>query len=177
MKSGRLQLTRALAECGRHGVKLVPLTQGQFAIVDDEDFERISRHKWYAAWDARTRSFYAARNAPDPLRGGQITLKMHRVVMGQPYRSNGDEVDHVNKNTLDNRKKNLQVLSVAEHRRKHRNDPRRDASEWGVGVKRRPNGRFQAEASLDGKKHHIGTYATQEQAQAAHADFLESLPL
>ena len=41
--------------------RLIPLTQGQFAQISTEDFERVSQFKWYAKWNTCTRSFYAVR--------------------------------------------------------------------------------------------------------------------
>ncbi len=42
-------------------MKLIELTQGQAAIVDDEDYEELNQHKWYAQWNKGTKSFYAGR--------------------------------------------------------------------------------------------------------------------
>ena len=33
--------------------KLIPLTKGEFAIVDEEDYEWISKNKWYLASDSK----------------------------------------------------------------------------------------------------------------------------
>ena len=41
-------------------------------------------------------------------------IRLHRAIMGNPK---GMDVHHINGNTLDNRKCNLQVLSPEEHRR------------------------------------------------------------
>ena len=41
-------------------MKIIILTQGKFAVVDDKDFERISQHKWYAYKGHRT--YYAVRD-------------------------------------------------------------------------------------------------------------------
>lgn len=156
------------------GGRRIPLTRGQSAIVDEEDFERLNAHKWCALWDPGKRSFYAVRGAPDPLRGGRVTLRMHRAIMGQPA-GNGMHVDHVDGNTLDNRKQNLQVLTPVEHAHKHRNEPQRNASEGGIGVKRTPSGRFRAYANHGGERHHFGTHDTPEEARAARARFVGSL--
>ena len=42
-------------------MKRISLTQGQFALVDDEDYKRVNQYKWYASYSPRTQSFYAAR--------------------------------------------------------------------------------------------------------------------
>lgn len=79
-------------------MKQIPLTKGQFAIVDDEDFEELSKHKWYAQRGGPF--YYAARRN---WKTGELLL-MHRVVMQTPK---GMVCDHINHNTLDNRKHNL----------------------------------------------------------------------
>lgn len=43
-------------------MKEIPLTQGQVALVDDEDFERVNAFKWCAKWHSKTKSFYAVRS-------------------------------------------------------------------------------------------------------------------
>ncbi len=45
-------------------MKLIPLTQGQFAIVDDEDFESLNRFKWYAR---KTKYGFASPNFKEGL--------------------------------------------------------------------------------------------------------------
>ena len=42
-------------------MKLIPLTQGQFALIDDEDYEKISACRWFAHPDRCTKSYRAAR--------------------------------------------------------------------------------------------------------------------
>ena len=42
--------------------KQIPLTQGYFATVDDEDYDFLSRWKWYARKDQK--NFYAQRLEP-----------------------------------------------------------------------------------------------------------------
>ena len=89
-------------------MKKIPLTQGFYATVDDEDFERINRYKWYAYKSNNT--IYARRNVRTGSKR-QTAIQMHRDVMGCTA---GDKkiVDHKNFNGLDNRKENLQVVSI-----------------------------------------------------------------
>ena len=81
--------------------KIIPLTQDKEAIVDDEDFVKLSTHKWFYA------EGYAAR------KGGkwphQTTIRMHNAVMDPPV---GMEVDHIHGNKLDNRKSELRICTA-----------------------------------------------------------------
>ncbi len=75
----------------------IPLSQGLHAIVDPEDYEELSKHKWSAAVGKHT--CYACRMGPE---GKPIF--MHRVIMKTPPDM---IVDHINLDGLDNRKRFL----------------------------------------------------------------------
>jgi len=91
-------------------MKEIHLTRGLTTKVDDEDYERLSIHKWYALEGVKR--FYAARNVPCD--GGQKRIFMHREIMNTPK---GVQVDHKNGNDLDNRKDNLRNCSRVENNR------------------------------------------------------------
>jgi len=80
----------------------IPLTQGKYAIVDPENYERLNKYKWYASKGGST--FYAVRSAWDSINKKKRTIKMHREIINPPYPL---VVDHINRNGLDNRKANL----------------------------------------------------------------------
>jgi hypothetical protein len=81
-------------------MKRIPLTQGQFAIVDNADYELVVRYKWCAVWSEGSRTFYAAHMFP----GENKLTPMHRFIMGLYGRQ---QTDHRNHNGLDNRRSNL----------------------------------------------------------------------
>lgn len=41
-------------------MKLIPLTNGQNTMVDDEDYEWLSQYTWYACYDPKRGDIYAA---------------------------------------------------------------------------------------------------------------------
>ncbi|MBN2594285.1 MAG: HNH endonuclease [Sedimentisphaerales bacterium] len=102
-----LLLLYRLARYG-YAFRRIKLTQGKYAIVDPEDFERLNKHKWYAAKDSRT--FYATRKK----RIGKkfVSLGMHRQILNPPAHL---MVDHINHNGLDNRKANLRLATCAQN--------------------------------------------------------------
>ncbi len=81
-------------------VRRIPLTDGYYALVDEADYEALSRHNW------RYYNGYAARQQ------GRKTIYMHRQIMDPP---DGMMVDHVNRNKLDNRRTNLRVCTRREN--------------------------------------------------------------
>lgn len=85
--------------------KKIKLKDGVYAIVDESDYEELSKHKWTLKGDG-----YAHRGTPRPERKW---ILMHRQIM-QPLTSM--QVDHINGNRLDNRRCNLRICTLAENR-------------------------------------------------------------
>lgn len=80
-------------------MKLIPLTQGKFAMVDDADYEAVSQFKWHV--DKKGRRFYAARTLYKP--GGKRTNQyIHQLLMPGVSR-----VDHRDGNGLNYQRENL----------------------------------------------------------------------
>jgi len=85
----------------------IPLTRGMTALVDDGDFEMLSGFKWHA-----TSTGYAARSVWAG--GRKVPCYMHRMIL---LPDPGQEVDHINRDPLDNRRSNLRTATSAENRR------------------------------------------------------------
>ena len=94
--------------------KQIPLTQGKVALVDNEWFDKLNRHKWFA--QKRGYGYYAARNMRIGNKG--IILSMHREILGLKYKD-GKIADHKNRITLDNRLSNLRIVSKTVNNRNH----------------------------------------------------------
>jgi len=89
----------------------IALTQGQVALIDDDDFELVSRYKWCAAWDPSTKSFRAITTIRKD-DGKRTALLMHRLIMNA---NKGEEVDHIHHFTLDNRKSELRLCTRSQN--------------------------------------------------------------
>jgi hypothetical protein len=87
----------------------IELTQGLKTVIDDEDFHLVSGLKWHAARD-RFGLVYA-RTGRSKRRPGQA-VSMHRLLMGDPP---GLVVDHIDHDTLNNRRANLRICTRAEN--------------------------------------------------------------
>ena len=95
------------------------MTQGKYAIVDPDDYERLNKHKWHAVNSRHT--FYAERVVR--VGGGrQAIIKMHREIIEI---GDGKYCDHINHNGLDNRKANLRPATRAENNRNRRKSNKR----------------------------------------------------
>jgi hypothetical protein len=82
-------------------VKEIKLTKNKISIIDDEDFDRVSKYKWHClANDYAARKFYYEKKD-----GKWVTkyIRLHQFVLNEFNK----EIDHINGNRLDNRKENL----------------------------------------------------------------------
>lgn len=141
-------------------MKLIRLTKGQFAMVDDDDFERLSKHKWYAQRSRNT--FYAQRNVTIG-RKKRRTVHMHREVTGT---ADHLQCDHIDGNGLNNQRSNLRECT---HQQNRRNTQKRIASKSRfIGVTRRSDGeRWVASIKIQGKRQHLGSFLLEEDAARA----------
>ena len=143
--------------------RLIPLTQGLYAIVDENDYEWIMKYRWYAAWSPILHGYYALRHE---LEGKRETIKMHREILGLA-KTDPREGDHVHpENTLDNRRNNLRSASNLDNARNQRRP--RNSSTGFKGVTKNSNGSFRARVRDGVKTIHLGYFPTAELAYEAY---------
>ena len=140
----------------------IELTKGYKTMVDDEDYEGVSQHKWFAHVDYRG-GVYARRQRRDGNK--QVTVLMHREITGVPR---GMEVDHIDGETLDNRRENLRVCTHSQNR-KNTHGSHGDVLYKGVCYNKGQD-RYTAKIGCDGKQHWIGYFKTPEEAALAYND-------
>lgn len=87
--------------------KEVILNREKVVLVDDEDFEWLSNYSW--TYNPHGGG-YASRT--DRSGAKQKTVLMHRAIMGAVK---GQQVDHINRNRLDNRRCNLRICTPAQN--------------------------------------------------------------
>lgn len=136
-------------------------------LVSDEDYEYLSQFNWH-----RMATGYAGSTmGHDPRRKGEShpgPKTMHRVIMvrmvGELPKSY--EVDHVNRNRLDNTRDNLRPCTKAQNMAHIASETYQRASRF-RGVSKRRN-RWGAHITVDNKFKHLGLFATEEEAAAAY---------
>ena len=143
-------------------MKEIQLTQGKVALVDDEDFEYLSQWKWYA--NKSSGNYYAITTK---LVNGvffNYKLLMHRVIMNEPYKLS---VDHINHNTLDNRKCNLRVCTHAENMYNNKLSKNNTTGFKGVRFNKNSN-KYLAYIGYQNKDIFLGSYKTIIEAAEAY---------
>lgn len=142
-------------------MKEIPLTKGQTAIVDDEDYKRISSYKWSYHGGARG---YAARGMH--INGKTHIMKLHHEIIGRPPK--GYEVDHINGNRFDNRRCNLRLVT---HQQNIFNTQKRRAAIPGAnpsrykGVNwRNDRGKWCSRITINGQRIYLGLFTTEREA-------------
>ena len=141
----------------------IPLTQGQVALIDDEDYDLVSQYKWCASWNKRTKSYYAKTNIRKA-DGTWTMLQMHRLIMNA---QKDEQVDHINHDTVDNRKSELRLCTHSQNSHNQGRNSKNTSGYKGVHWYKRDK-KWQAQIKLNGKKIHLGYFSTPEEAHAAY---------
>lgn len=143
--------------------KLVPLTQGQFAIVDECDFERVTQHKWHAAKRSNG-GFYAQRT----LRVVRVNGRRVIQQMSQFILDTQQMVDHRDGNGLNNSNQNLRPCTPLENARNKPAGSNNRSGFKGVYATVKTKGRWSAAIYLLGNQRYLGSFQTTEEAARAY---------
>ena len=142
-------------------MKRIKLTKNRIAVIDDEDYERLNKYKWY--YDKG----YAKRNIRI---GTKRTFRyMHWDVIGKP--KSGLEIDHINGDGLDNRRENLKACT---HRMNMMNRRKNDNNKSGYkGVCwHKTSQKWMAQTMVYGRRIYLGVFSNNLDAVKAYKDFV-----
>lgn len=140
-------------------MKEIKLTQGKVALIDDEDFELLSKHRWHVKISGT--NLYVATNLYKPR---HVTLRMHILIMGK---KTGLEIDHVNHNGLDNRRCNLRHVTRRQNVYNKRPHTGSISSYKGVAWCK-SKVKWRAKISKDGVIFHLGFFDIKHEAAAEY---------
>lgn len=120
-------------------MKVVKINGGEMIVDDDFQYERsIGMNNYGYA------TCYINRR----------TTLVHRMIMGA---KEGETIDHINGNKLDNRRSNLRVANKSQNGVNRVKPPR-------LAYYFRNNGKWKAQVKFDGKSLHLGYFDTKEEA-------------
>lgn len=149
--------------------KTIKLTKGKVAIVDEDDYKRLSVFKWHFGQKNKNGFGYAQRRT----RVSESNDRKTRIIsMHQEILKTDLEVDHKNSNTLDNRKENLRPATRSQQMQN--TSSRKNSSSKYVGVHiHKLTGKWRSQIRIEGKVKSIGLFRTQEEARIARSKFIE----
>lgn len=142
-------------------MKSIELSRGHFAIVDDEDYDVLSKITWYSQ-KLKNGIFYAARKIIVGER--ERMVYMHRFIMNTP---DGMETDHRNGDGLDNRKDNLRNCTHQQNGMNRTKQSNNHSGFKGVcwdGYHQK----WLAQIQTNGKRKRIGTFNDKKEAARAY---------
>lgn len=150
-------LMRKIALTGKNGI-------GKFTLINDEDFNRVSKVRWHMI----SKNFDYA-HAYYPINGKLVRTFLHRFILNA---KKGQVVDHINGNTLDNRKENLRICTSMQNQRNCKKPVTNTSGYKGLvyrkgGKARKKKWAVWIRVGKRNKKY-VGSFVTKEEAALAY---------
>jgi hypothetical protein len=142
-------------------MRIITLTDGSSAHVDDEDYPLLSRFNWYLSSSGYARTCFLGK-----------FFHMHQMIMGHAPRGSRRILDHINQDRLDNRKHNLRWASKSEN---GLNSKLRSDNPTGYRGVRVEGSKYRAYCTFMGKQYNFGLYLTPEAAATARDEGMKRL--
>jgi hypothetical protein len=144
-----------------YAFRRIPLTQGKYAIVDPEDYGRLSKYKWHLNTAVYTN--YACRNIMVGTK--KVKIKMHRQILKPPGHL---FIDHINHNGLDNRKANLRFATRMQNNCNRIYKKQNSSSRYKGVAWHKHRKKWVARIGINGKRIALGYFDDQVEAAKAY---------
>jgi hypothetical protein len=142
-------------------MKQIQLTKGQFALVDDEDYEYLNQFKWHVSPHKNTK--YAERGVT--LEIGKYTVVSMHITLMKP--SKGMDIDHKDHNGLNCQKYNLRICTRQQNHRNRRKRPNLSSKYKGVTWDKYAR-KWKSAITIDRKPKHLGNFSSELEAALAY---------
>ena len=138
------------------------MSQGQVALVDDQDYDWLSQWKWHARQGRHT--FYAQRNRIRPHTDARGPILMHHEILGKP--ETGFQTDHIDGDGLNNQKNNLRNITNIQNSMNQRSTV--GASEFKGVTWHLASNKWMARIGVNYQRKHLGLFVSEEEAARAY---------
>ena len=142
-------------------MKEIILTQGQVALVDDEDYGKLNQYNWFA--DKSKNTYYAVRKETVSHKKRK-KIRMHQMLIDCP---DGYVVDHIDGNGLNNQKENLRAVTIGQNQQNRH--VKKTSVYPGVSWVKSLN-KWTARHQVNGKLRYLGVYSDEVLAFKAYYD-------
>ena len=144
----------------------IPLKHGKVAIIDAEDYPRVSQYKWHAYRMGLRKDWYVGTTIRINVHGKikSTSLSLHRFLLNC-HTGDGVTIDHQDHDGLNNRKRNLRKCDSTGNVRNSRKFVKSEARYKGITRKK---DRWRARIYCHGKRLSIGSFSTQHEAALAY---------
>jgi len=145
-------------------IAYVPLTQGYEATIDVEDVQLVEKYTWHVR-DGRGPKYAVTSITKDGIR---VNIRMHRLIFNSPDHL---EVDHIDGNGLNNRKRgpggNLRLATPSENRCNRGRQANNTSGYKGVSWDKSRQ-LWTAHIRVNNEQKNLGRYKTPEDAYEAY---------
>lgn len=138
-----------------------------YALVDDKDFNYLSKFRWNYCKNNKSDVSYATRAISK--RKGYKTILMHRIIMKL---KKGFFVDHINMNGLDNRRSNLRLATRADNMR-NRDKTKANTSGYKGVVWDKWTNKWMAQINYLHKHLNLGRFSSKEKAAQVYNEAIK----
>lgn len=145
----------------------IALTQGMVALVDEEDYERVSQYKWCACYHPNPGGGGVFRAVCNYTQEGKARSRLlHRFVLNAP---SGVEVDHVDRGrSLDCRRYNLRLATHSQNLANQRKTLRPTSSRYKGVTRVSARNRWRAQLKTRGRNNYLGDFTHEDDAARAY---------
>ena len=151
-------------------MKFLALTRGAYAVVDNEDFDRLNAYKWHLV--VTKNKFYGGRARQVSEGEGSGRVLLHHEVLGLGGPIKGKVVDHASGDGLDCQKMNLRICDYSDNGANRRPNRRRGNSKYKgvqyVEQRGKHKGGWSAVIKRKGKKYYLGCFGDEYSAMKTY---------